>query len=157
MTMMVQNLAKTRKLRGSRGPTLGFTDAVTFLNIWNDGQYKVRYVTEQNGAPSKTMDEGIVVGNVTIFNEPTIDEESATTLAAYNGLIQLIDPQSWRLMYLDADSAPKGVNDVPGFLFDFHPVGRIPGLAAYGHEFHHAFQPVCSSLKNQGLVWNTNA
>ena len=155
--MLVQNLGFTRKRRGTRGPTMGFTDSTTFMSLWTQNQTQVRFATEQNGAKSKTMDEGILLGRATIFNEPVLDEEAATTLSAYNGLIQYLDPTAWYIDFLDVDGGVKGVGEMPGYFFDFYPVGRIPGLAAFGHEFHWSFQLHCEDLKRQGLVWNTNA
>lgn len=131
-------------------PSLGFTDATSWNNYYASLDDQVRFTSSVKGEDGRTIDEGLMFQGLTLFNDPSLDDNSASFGHTTAGTMYFVNPKTFFMLTLGADAQ----KETKGF-FDMRGPFKLEGRDAWGWEIVLAMQPACRYLKANGALEGT--
>lgn len=131
-------------------PTMGLTDATSWNNYYATLDDQVRYTSSVKGEDGRTIDEGIMFQGLTLFNDPSIDDNLSSFGHTTAGTMYFLNPKTFFILTLGSDQQ----KETKGF-FDMRGPFKLEGRDAWGWEIVLSMQMACRYLKANGCLEGT--
>lgn len=131
-------------------PDIMLADETSYHNYIEDLDEQVQVPAVTGDKTPARVREGVAFLQATLYWEPTLDPTVFAAGVGRDGVIYVLNTDSWELFYLSASESGDGR------ALSFEMVGRIPDQDMIRYEIVSFQQPYCKQLRANGVIEGTS-